>query len=249
MQHDIQAQAKNAQEELQQAVAKLDAARAAYQDGPGARYAQALARQADLQRKSAAADAEVAAADAAFREAFEAAGYERTEAVRTAQRRKAEALELADATRAALERCAPDQQHQLIEASRLARQYIGAHQDAYAAYAQAQAREAIAQAGEQIARAMALMAHVPSSNRIREEFYGRDHKGLPSPHNDAGQLATSRAAVILDELAELAKARPEYARRPHVEMIGVCDLGALSARDLLTPAKVHMIRQRLTALH
>jgi hypothetical protein len=197
----------------------------------------------------AAADAETAAADAAFREDFEAAGYERTEDVRMAQRRKADAQELADATRTALGRCGPDQQQQLIEASRLAREYIGAHQDAYAAYAQAQAREAIAQAGEQIARAMASMAHVPSSKRLHEEFYGRDVRGLPSPHNDAGQLAASRAAVILDELAELAKARPEYARRPHVEMLGVCDLGALSAHDLLTPAQVHVIRQRLATPH
>lgn len=145
-------------------------------------------------------------------------------------------------------RCGPDQQQQLIEASRLARAYIEAHQDAYAAYAQAQAHEAIAQAGDQIALAMALMAHVPSSNRLHDEFYGRDFKGLPSPYNDAGQLAASRAAVVLDEVAELAKARPEYARRPHVEMIGVCDLGALSARDLLTPAKVHLIRQRLATM-
>ncbi|WP_326538617.1 hypothetical protein [Pseudorhodoferax sp.] len=244
MQHDIHAQAQRAQAELQQAVARLDAARAAYQDGAGAQVGQALARQADLQRKSATADAEVQAADAAFRAAFEAAGFERTDAVRAAQRRKGDAQDLAEATRAALQRCGTHLGRDMIEASAQGRAYLWAHEKAYAAYARAQAHQAIAEAGAQIARAMALMAHVPLDDSGHEDWQGR-----PSPSEaTAHELKAARSAFILQALTELATARPEYATRPHVEMLGACDLGPLTERELLTPGQVHMARHKLEKL-
>lgn len=244
MQHDIHAQAQCAQAEMQQAVARLDAARAAYQGGAGMQYGQAVARRAELQRKSAAADADVQAADAAFRSAFEAAGFERTEAVRAAQRRKGEAQDLAEATRAALERCGSDLGQGLIDASAQGREYVRAHEAAYAAYARAQAHQAIAEAGAQIARAMALMAHVRLDNSAHEDWQGR----TPPTEAIADDLKTARSRFILRELSELAKAQPEYAARPHVEMLGACDLGPLSERELLTPGQVHKARCKLERL-
>lgn len=240
MHHDLHEQAQRAQEDLQQAIVKLDAARAAYQGGAGAQYAQALARQADLQRKSAAADAEVAAADAEFRATFEAAGYERTDAVREAQRRKADAQDLADATRIALERCGQELEQQATEAGVQGDSYVTAHKSAYAAYARAQAHEAIAKAGEQIARAMALMAHVPLDGSGHEDALGRH-----SPSEAAEKvLKAARAAFILEKLTVLAQARPEYEGRPHVEMLGACDLGALKPHQLLTSGQVETARRK-----
>lgn len=241
MHHDIHAQAQHAQAELQQAMAKLDAARAAYQAGAGGQYGQALAAQGELQRKSAAADAEVQAADAAFRVAFEAAGYERTEAVRETQRRKGDAQDLAEATRAALERCGTVLRGHAIDASLQGRAYVDAHKAAYAAYARAQAHQAIAEAGEQIARAMAFMAHVPQPHSAHEDWQER----MPPSKAIADELKAARSAFILKALADLSKARPEYATRPHVETLGACDLGPLSERELLTPTQVYMARRQL----
>ncbi len=40
----------------------------------------------------------------------------------------------------------------------------------------------------------------------------------------------------------MAEELPEYRVRPQVDDLGVLDLGALTAQDVLTPAQVHLMR-------
>jgi len=236
---DIQTEARNAQTELHQAIATLDAARTAYQAGAGADYAQAKTLQLDLARKIEAAESEAAAAEADFQREFAAAGYVRTDPVREALARKAEALAMAEAMRVAQAQCEHDKRRHLIEASDQGRVYVNAHASAFGAYARAEAFQALEEAGEKIARAMALCGHVPLENSAHEDFLGR----MSLSESSDAETRAARWAFILKSLATLAKECPDYAQRPTVEALGAMDLGALSVREFLSPAQALVMRR------
>lgn len=239
MTNDIQTEARNAQAELHQAIAQLDAARTAYQAGGGERYAQAKTLHLDLTRKIDSAEGEAAVAEADFQREFAAAGYVRTDAVREALARKAEALAMADAMRVVLSQCEQDTRRHLIEASAQGQAYVHAHADAFGAYARAEAYQALQEAGEKIARAMALCAHVPLRGSAQEDSLGRMRL---SEKSDA-EIRAARWGFILKCLATLAKECPDYAERPTVEALGALDLGALSVREFLSPTQTILARQ------
>ncbi|RYF64378.1 MAG: hypothetical protein EOO29_42450 [Comamonadaceae bacterium] len=239
MGYDINEDVRNAQTELHQAIAALDAARANYQHGAGAAYAQAVALQADLFAKIRAADQAAATAESDFLREFAAAGYERNDAVREALSRKGDAVAMADAMRAALAQREQDTRAHLIHASEQGRAYVNAHDAAQGAYARAEAYQALGEAGEKIARAMALCSHVPQQGSAYEDSLGRMHL---SEASDA-EIRAARWAFILKYLATMAKACPEYGERPVVPALGVLDLGALSARDFVSPARAQMMRK------
>ena len=236
---DIHTEARNAQTELHQAIATLNAARTAYQAGAGASYAQAKTLQLDLARKIEAAEGEAAAAEADFQREFAAAGYVRTDAVRDALARKAEALAMADAMRVAQAQCEQDMRRHLIEASDQGQVYVNAHASAFRTYARAEAFQALEEAGEKIARAMALCGHVPARGSAQEDSLGRMHL---SEQSDA-EIRAARCGFILKYLATLAKARPEYSEQPTVEALGSLDLGALSVSEFLSPAQALVMRR------
>ena len=239
MGYDINEHVRNAQTALQLAIATLDAARADYQHNGGAGYAEASATQTDLTTKIKAAEDEAATAEADFQRKFAAAGYVRTDAVGQALARKAEALAMADAMRVALAQGEQKMRQQLMVASEQGRAYVDAHASAFAAYARAEAFEAVQEAGERIARAMALCAHVPKAGSAYEDPLGRMHWS----ERDDTQIKASRWAFILEALATLAKERPEYAVQPVAEVLGRVELGALSAREFLSPAQAMLQRK------
>lgn len=239
MTFNIAEDVREAQTELHRAIATLDAARAAYQSGAGAGYAHAVALQADLATKIRAADQAAAAAESDFLREFAAAGYERNDAVREALTRKADALAMADAMRAAVARSAQEVQHQLADASDQGREYAHAHAAAYRAYARAEAFQALEESGERIARAMALCAHVPKEGSAYEDSLGRMNL---SDASDA-EIRAARWKFILEKLATLAKARPEYGDQHTVQELGVVDLGALSKSDFLSPIQIGQLRK------
>lgn len=239
MTNDIHNEARNAQTELHQAIAKLETARAAYQAGAGEGYAQARVLQRDLTAKIEAAEGEAAAAEADFQREFAAAGFVRTEAVRQALARKAESLAMADAMRVALAQREQDTRRHLIDASGQGRAYADAHDTAYGAYAQVEAYEALQECGEKIARAMALCSHVPQRHSAHEDSLGRMHL---SEKSDA-EIRAARWAFILRALATMAKECTDYAERPVVDALGALELGALSVREFLSPAQVQVMRR------
>lgn len=239
MTYDINEDVRNAQTELHQAIASLDAARAEYQNGAGAAYAQAVTQQADLTAKIKAADDAAATAEAAFQREFATAGFERNDAVREALSRKGEAVAMAEAMRAALAQREKDTRTHLIDASEQGRAYVDAHDAAKGAYARAEAYQALQEAGEKIARAMALCAHVSQRGSAYEDSLGRMHL---SEASDA-EIRAARWAFILKYLATMAKACPEYGERPVVPALGMLELGAMSVRELLSPVQVLMMRK------
>lgn len=239
MAFDIHEHARSAQAALHEALAELERARTAYATGAGPRFAQAKAAQAALAAKIEAAEGEAAAADAAFQAAFSAAGFECDEATRAQLNRKNDAQAMAEAMRAALAQGAKALQALAAEASTQARDYAAAHERAYVAHARAEGYRALQEGGEQLARAMALAANAPRSDSLHEDALGRP----ASTQAMRAEIAAARWAFILDGLKAMAEGLPEYSARPQVEALGVFELGALQAQDVLTPAQIHLMRK------
>lgn len=240
MKFDVQHHARSAQAALHEALAELARARTAYDNDAGPRFAQAKAAQELLGRKIKAAEAEADAAADAFHAAFASGGFESSDAAtRSALNRKNDAQAMAEVMRVAHAKGAKELQALSAEASRQAHTYAAAYERAYTAHARAEGYKVLQEAGEAVARVMALAAHAPCSTSAHEDSLGR-----PAPTqaiHDA--IVAARWAFILDGLKAMAAGLPEYSARPQVEALGVFDLGALTARDVLTPAQIHKVQQ------
>jgi len=239
MTFDLQDKARTAQTELHEALAALASARTDYENGVGHQLGQAKAAQEALAAKIEAAQAEADAAAAAFDDAFKAAGFEANDTTRAALDRKNDALAMADVMKAAHAKGAKEMQEHAAQASTQARRYAAAYERAYIAHAQAEGYKALQEAGPQIARAMALAAHAPCRDSAQEDSLGR-----PAPTQAIrNELVAARWAFILNALKALAQEQPEFEARPHVEALGVLDVGALTARDVMTPAQIQVMRK------
>lgn len=239
MTFDIKQHASSAQTTLHEALADLARARTAYDNDTGPRFAQAKAAQEALGRKIKAAEEEADAASDAFHAAFSSAGFDSNDAAtRTALNRKNDAQAMAEVMRVAQARGAKELQALAAEASTQARMYAAAYERAYIAHTQAEGYTALQEAGELVARAMALAAHAPCAHSVHEDSLGRS---APTQAIHDATVA-ARWAFILNGLKAMAQGLPEYGARPQVEALGVFDLGALTAQDVLTPAQIHMTR-------
>lgn len=239
MTFDVQQHARSAQAALHEALAELARARTAYDNDAGPRFGQAKAAQELLGRKIKAAEDEAGAASAAFDEAFTAAGFEMNEAARGALNRKNDAQAMAEVMRVAQAKGAKELQTLAAEASRQAHTYAAAYECAYVAHAQAEGYKALQEAGEQVARAMALAAHAPLRASLHEDSLGRP----PSSAAMHAERVAARWAFMLDGLKAMAQGLPEFGVRPQVEALGVFDLGAFTAKDVLTPAQIHKVQR------
>lgn len=236
MTFDIQEHARSAQAALHEALAELARARTAYESDVGPRFAQAKAAQELLGRKIKAAEEEADAASDAFHAAFANAGFESSDAAtRGALNRKNDAQAMAGVMRVAQAKGAKELQALAAEASRQAHTYAAAYERAYVAHAQVEGYKALQEAGEQMARAMALAAHAPCKDSTQEDSLGRQ---APTAAIRRATVA-ARWAFILEALQTMAEDLPEYRARPQVAALGVFDLGALTAQDVLTPAQIH----------
>lgn len=239
MTFDVQQHARGAQAALHEALAELARARTVYESDAGPKFAQAKAAQELLGRKIKAAEDEADSASDAFDEAFSAAGYESDEATRSALNRKNDAQAMAEVMRVAQAKGAKELQALAAEASTQARAYAAAYEHAYIAHAQAEGYKALQEAGEQLARAMALAAHAPCRTSAHEDSLGRP----ASSEAMRKEIVAARWAFMLNGLRAMAEDQPAYSARPQVEALGVFDLGALTAQDVLTPVQVHMMRK------
>lgn len=235
---DIQEQARRAQANLQEALAALSQARADYETGAGATFAQAKAAQEELASKIKTAEAEADAASDAFNQAFSAGGFVNNEASRAAMARKKNAQDIAIAVHAAFAQGAKALQEHACSASVKARLYASAYEKAYIAHAQAEGYKALQEFGPHIARAMALAAHAPHPHSVHEDSLGR-----PAPTAAIRrETVAARWAFILEALQSMAKECPDFIERPLLEELGAFDLGALTPAHTLTPVQMHKMR-------
>lgn len=242
MTFDIQEKARKAQASYQTALEQLNTARAAYAQGGGAAYAAAKAQHELLERKVKEAQEELSSASEAYHQALAADNFEKTALVREALARKREAEDMAEALRMAHAKSTQDMQRHLLEASVQGREYDNAHGSAYAAYVTAEAYTALAQHGEAVARALALSASVRADHGYYESDLGKPLSMLP---NDLmKQAIRDRQAYIHGALSAMAD---EFMTRVDVAEIGVLDLGALQARELLSPAQIQKMKERAPA--
>ena len=240
MTFDVQQNARSAQAALHEALADLARARTTYDNDAGPKFAQAKAAQELLACKIKAAEAEADAASDAFHAAFASGGYESNDAAtRSALNRKNDAQAMAEVMRVAHAKGAKELQAVAAEASRQARAYAAAYERAYIAHARAEGYKALQEAGEAVARAMALAAHAPCSTSVHEDSLGRP----PSSAAMREEMVAARWAFILDGLKAMAEGLPEYRARPQVDALGVFDLGALTAQDVLTPTQIHKLQR------
>ena len=238
MSYDIAQKAREAQASYQAALARLNAARSAYEQGAGGAYAAAKARRALIERKIEEATEEADSASAAYRQAFAAGNFEKTAVVREALARKHEAEGMVDALRVALGESVREMQHHLLDASKQGREYHAAHGSAYIAYVHAEAYTALAQCGEAIARAMALSRAIPAPGGYYESDTGRPLSlvsGALQRH-----AVQERQAYIHAALTQMADQHTEHVR---VAEIGSFDLGALQSRELLSPVQAAQVRR------
>lgn len=238
MTFDIQEHARSAQAAYQDALARLNTARTAYETGGGAAYAAAKAQRELLERKIKEADDEVRTANDAYHQAWVADNFEKTDRVREVLARKHESEATCEALRVALARSEQDMQRHLLDASVQGREYDAAHGSAYAAYVRAEAYTALAQSGEAIARALALSVNVRSAGGYYDSDIGMPLGTLPADLID--KAIKGRQAYIHAALVAMASRHETHVDVPE---IGACDFGALQVRELLSPVQIHKVRR------
>ena len=235
MSYDIQGKTAKAQSIYQAALASLEAARSTYDQGPKVEYTAALEQQQKLTAKITAYQAEATAAEEEFKQAFEAAGYERTVEVCQALGRKNDALAMAEELEAALTKVQIRLTGLLLDASPKAQELHRAHECAEEAYSLWKVYEAMGESADTLKQAL---AHV--SRTIGD---GRDELGRPD-HSSSGaneQMLRS-LAFIWDGLLQMASELGQ----PDLPFASA-DISPLKPADILSPAQRHQAQHRLDA--
>lgn len=174
-----------------------------------------MQRHAELRGKIGTYEAAAEAATQEFKALLAASGYEKTKPVKEALFKKNDALAIAEELREALADSVRTALPIRAAASRAAQAFAGAHDKAYAAYAQLEVFKALAASEDGISRAMALLSHVPGD--IEVDRHVQDVKA-------------HRMRFVLSRLVEAAKQQPEAQTQPEVEELGpatraVCGAG------------------------
>lgn len=221
------------------AQAQLKATRKAYKAGASVRLAEILAAQETLRQKTAAANTAKADAEAEFKRAFEAAGFEKTPAVQKALNQRNDEMAVAEELQAALARLGTEYEPVFMQATEEAGAYKQAHTNACHAYGRMHAFEVLEKHGPPLIEAMAMLAHVPTTKP------GIEIEGGPGAFTDvtAGQWITKeRKRVLLEELEKHASI-VQASRDSFEPIIGALELGPLAGRlQQMSPAKIHAWR-------
>lgn len=236
MSYDIQGKIAQARADYESALAKLEAARSHFENGPRQAYEAALEQQKALAAKITACHTDAKAAEEAFKQSFEAAGYERTATVRQALNRKNDALAMAEELEAAQARAQAQCMDLLIEVSPKARTLLDAHRWAGGAYAQLRAYEAMEQVSSTLQKAMALAARVLDNSG---DSLGR----AAISTQDRLHAQRRNLAFIWDGLLQMALEDQEPPTLP----FAAPSIAPLTPAELLTPAQLHQARGQKTA--
>lgn len=236
MSYDIHGKTAKAQSTYEAALAKLEAARSTYDQGPKTEYAAALKQQETLGAKIAACRAEAKAAEEEFKQAFEAAGYERTAAVRQALGRKNDALAMAEELEAALANVQTHLSRLLLDASPKAQTLRIAFQNAKEAYGLWKVYEAMGESADTLKQALALASKTIS--------HGHDSLGRPVVSTGEAQEELRHSlAFIWDGLLQMAFEVREQPAWP----FAAADISPLRSADLLTPAQTLKAQRQVAA--
>lgn len=221
------------------AQSSLKTYRDAYQAGASARLAEILAARDTLRQKTAAAETAKTDAEAEFKRAFEAAGFEKTPTVQKALDQRNDAMAVAEELQAAQKRLTAEYEPLYVQANDEARSYMNAHATACQAYARMNAFEVLEKHGPPMIEAMAMLAHVPTTKP------GVEIEGGPGAFTDPTRdqsITRERKRVLLEELEKHASTAtvPLDSLEP---IVGALDLGPLTGQiRTMSPANLHLWR-------
>lgn len=236
MSYDIQSKTAAAHSTYQEALARLEAARSTYEQGPKIEYATALEQQHKLTVKIAAYQAEAKSAEEEFKQAFAAAGYERTAAVKQALGRKNDALAMAEELEAALTNVQVHLSRLLLDASPKAESQKNAFESTQQAYATWMVYEAMGESANQLKQALALASPIIA--------HGRYSLGLPlASVSDAEEARRQGLAFIWQGLLQMAS----ELQKPALPF-DVADISPLKNSDILSPVQMHQAKLKLAAM-
>ncbi|WP_370678808.1 hypothetical protein [Comamonas sp. GB3 AK4-5] len=233
MNYDIQGKIAETKLAYEAALVKLEAARSTYDQGPKAELASALEQQEKMVAKIATCRANAKAAEAEFKQAFEAAGYERTTAVRQALNRKNDAVAMAEELEIAQGNVRNHLDSLLLDASPKAATLRSAYRSTKEAYGRWKAYDAMGESAGALKGAIALAAYtIPHSS----DSLGR----LAFSSSDAQEELRRSLAFIWDGLLQMAFEGQEQPALPFAQ----ADISPLKTSDLLTPCQAHIARRK-----
>lgn len=235
MSYDIQDKTAAAHSTYQAALASLEAARSTYEQGPKIEYAAALDQQQKLTEKIASYQAEARSAEEEFKQAFAAAGYERTAAVKQALGRKNDALAMAEELEAALASVEAHIGRLLLDASPKARSLQNAFGGAKQAYALWKVYEAMGESASQLKQAIARASPIIG--------HGRDSLGRTlASAGDAEEARRQGLAFIWQGLLQMASELDA----PVLPFVAA-DISPLKNSDILSPVQMRKVQIKLAA--
>ena len=236
MSYDIQGKTAQARADYEAALAALEAARSNFEQGAKEACEAALAREKALATKITDCHTEAKAAEAVFKQSFEAAGYERTTAVRQALNRKNDAMAMAEELEVAHSQAQTQWGAVLIDASPKARTLLQAHRKARETHALLSVYEAMGEACGTLQKAVALACRT------------FDHSGdclgrSPISSADLRQQQQRNLAFIWEGLVQMALENQEPPDLPFAPV----SISPLTTANLLTPAQLHTMRNQKAA--
>lgn len=236
MSYDIQGKTAKARADYEAALAALETARSNFEQGAKEACEAALAREKALATKITACHTEAKAAEAVFKQSFEAAGYERTTAVRQALNRKNDAMAMAEELEVAHSQAQAQWGAVLMDASPKAQTLLQAHRKARETHALLSVYEAMGEACGTLQKAVALACGT------------LDHSGdclgrPPISSADLRQQQQRNLAFIWEGLVQMALENQEPPDLPFAPV----SISPLTTANLLTPAQLHTMRNQKAA--
>lgn len=236
MSYSIEKKISDAKAAYDAALHNLEEARSSYNGGLKVELTKTLDQQKSLMAKIADCHADAEAAEADFKQAFEAAGYERTTPVRKALSRKSEALAMAEELEGALVKVQNQLDKLMLDASPKATALEHSYQSTKKAYGYWKSYEAMGDSAESLVKAIALASVT-----------------IPHRSDSLGRAAWS-TAVAMEELQNglafiwngLLAMALETQDKPDLPFLSA-DISPLRSSDLLTPSQMHMVRMKLQA--
>lgn len=199
----------------------------------GGAYARALERQKTLNAKIAGAETDFDNANQLIKRLLEKNHFVKTEAVKSAMLEKYEAESIKAELQLVLQADEIPTLKLKLDASLDARLYETVFMGAQDAHARLQVFEALASCGPELSRAMALMSHV-GAGQAGENVVG-----------DESELRERRVAFVWQALKEMAAARSENFKRPHVIEIGMLEMGPFADRNFIPPIEASRLRKMI----
>lgn len=219
-----------AREGYEASLKKLEKVRATYEQGPKVELTKVAAQEQDLSTKIATCQTEAKAAEEEFKQAFEAAGFERSKEVNQALNRKNDALAMLEELEAALAKIIASRSRLVLEANPQALELRDVYEFARKAYVEWRVTEALYKSAGPLAHAIQLaLSHRPVS---------RDFKGAPN-FGETREERRKSVEYIWNRLFWMAEAVKEDLGLPFAAV----SLSPLKASELLTQVQRRKLQQ------